>query len=374
MSGTQDELKRAYNFIKHDQTDEAQAILRPILAQEPENVHAWWLLAHALTDPGEIRDALTNVITLDPNYSNAGKARELLAQLDEHYPKEVEFPGFEEAIADEGVFATGLVEEEEASSFWEEPLDSAFQAPEETPFLTGEQFPELGEDFFAAEEESEAGTVFAATPPPGAPSESDLRSLFEFHAEAGTVDEGAEAAREEKAARRRGRGGRLLRLTAGALFIVAVVVILVAVVTLGGSKAKADPGPLKVLTAESENVQNALSGAKGELMAANLGSEEQVIVAESALGQTLFVEFCAQPTPDLPQLVAQGMDIAARQARSITDTLPAVGVSVDLCKGETRDNLYRAFVSTAEAIRYMDGDLGQGEVGAASFQALWKTS
>ncbi|HVO70790.1 MAG TPA: tetratricopeptide repeat protein, partial [Aggregatilineaceae bacterium] len=109
MSGTQDELKRAYNFIKHDQTDEAQAVLRPILAQEPENVHAWWLLAHALTDPGEIRDALTKVITLDPNYPNAPKARELLAQLDQHYPEEVEFTGFEATIVDEGVFATGPI-------------------------------------------------------------------------------------------------------------------------------------------------------------------------------------------------------------------------------------------------------------------------
>jgi hypothetical protein len=158
------------------------------------------------------------------------------------------------------------------------------------------------------------------------------------------------------------------------LFLAVVAIILVAVVTLGGSKAKADPGPLKVLTSDSENVQNALSGAKGELVAASLGSEQQVIVAESALGQTLFVEFCAQPTPDLPQLIAQGMDIAARQARTVTGVLPALGVSVDLCGGESRDNLYRAFVSTADAIRYEDGDLGQGEVGAASFQALWRTS
>jgi hypothetical protein len=253
-------------------------------------------------------------------------------------------------------------------------LDSAFQPPEETPFLTGEQFPELGEDIFAAEEESELGAVFAAPPPPGAPSETDLRSLFEFHAEPGTVDEGVEATREEKAARRHERGGRLLGLTVGALFLVVVAVILVAVVTLGGSSAKADPGPLKVVTVESENVQSAVSGAKAELASTGLGLEEQVIVAESALGQTLFIEFCAQPTPDLPQLITQGMDIAARQARTVADALPAIGVSVDLCGDETRDNLYRAFVSTADATRYVDGDLGQGEVGAASFQALWRTS
>jgi hypothetical protein len=375
MSGTQDELKRAYNFIKHDQTDEAEAILRPILAQEPENVHAWWLLAHALTDPGEIRDALTKVITLDPNYSNAAKARELLAQLDEQYPEGEEFAGFGEAVVDEGVFAAGPAGEEEAGTFWDESFDSAFLTPEETPFLTGEQFPELGEDIFAAEEESEAGAVFVATPQPGVTGEADLRSLFEFQPDAGTVDEGVEAEREEKAARRRGRGGRVLRLTVGVLFIVVVAVILVAVAVLGGgSKAQADPGPLKILSAEPANVENAVSAAKAELTAANLGSEGQVVVAESALGQTLFIEFCAQPTPELPQIIAQAMDIAAHQARAVEGILPAVGVSLDLCSGQNRDNLYRAFVPTADAVRYVDGDLGQGEVGAASFQALWQTS
>lgn len=377
MSGTQDELKRAYNLIKHDQTDEAQAILRPILAQEPENVHAWWLLAHALTDPGEIRDALTKVITLDPNYSNAGKARQLLAQLDEQYP-ETPAPGsFEEAVVDEGVFVTGPVEEEEASAFWEESFDSAFPAQEETPFLVGEMFPDLGEDMFATEEEGETGAVFAAPAQPDTARESDLRAMFEFQPEAGTVDEGVEAAREEKVARRRGRGGRLLRLVVGLLLILVVAAVVIAALVLGGgTKAKADPGRLKALAlaAEPANVQNALDAAKGELAAASLGTEGQVMVAESSLGKTLFVEFCAQPAPDLPPLIARGMDIAARQARAVEGTLPAVGISVDLCSGEQRDNLYRAYVPTADAIRYLDGELGQGEVGAASFQALWKTS
>ena len=378
MNGIPDELKRAYNFIKHDQTDEAQAILRPILAQEPENVHAWWLLAHALTDPAEIRNALTKVITLDPNYSNAGKARRLLAQLDEQYP-EASAPGtFEEAVVDEGVFVAGPVEEEEEGAFWEESFDSAFPTQDETPFLVGEQFPDLGEDMFSTEEEGEAGVVFAAPSQPSTATETDLRAMFEFQPEAAAVvDEGIEAAREEKAARRRGRGGRLLRLVVGLLLILVLAAVVIAALVLGGgTKAKADPGRLKVLAqaAEPANVQNALDAAKGELVAANLGSEAQVVVAESSLGQTLFVEFCSQPAPDLAPLIARGMDIAARQARTIEGTLPAVGVSVDLCSGDTRDNLYRASVPTPDAIRYLDGEFGQGEVGAASFQGLWKTS
>ncbi len=66
MDDTREQLRRAYRYIRHDRTQEAQQILRPLLEREPDNVHAWWLLAHAVTDPEEIRYALTRVLTLDP--------------------------------------------------------------------------------------------------------------------------------------------------------------------------------------------------------------------------------------------------------------------------------------------------------------------
>ena len=42
---THEELQRAYTLIKEEQIDDALAILRPIVLNEPENVDAWWLLA-----------------------------------------------------------------------------------------------------------------------------------------------------------------------------------------------------------------------------------------------------------------------------------------------------------------------------------------
>ena len=55
---THEELQRAYTLIKEEQIDDALAILRPIVLNEPENVDAWWLLANAAIEPAEAREAI----------------------------------------------------------------------------------------------------------------------------------------------------------------------------------------------------------------------------------------------------------------------------------------------------------------------------
>ncbi len=80
------ELERAFKLIKRDQTDEALSILRPIVVEEPDNVHAWWLLAYAETEPRTVREALVKVLSLDPDYANAPKAREMLEKLNDEFP------------------------------------------------------------------------------------------------------------------------------------------------------------------------------------------------------------------------------------------------------------------------------------------------
>ena len=86
MNEIREQLERAYRYIKHDRTAEAEQILRSLLDEDSENVHAWWLLAHAQTDTDEIRHALNRVLALDPGYPNARKARELLDALESHFP------------------------------------------------------------------------------------------------------------------------------------------------------------------------------------------------------------------------------------------------------------------------------------------------
>lgn len=76
-------LVRAYELIEAGNPEEALTLLRPVLEAEPDNADAWWIYAHAVSDPEEARRALGNVLSLDPGYPEAA---ELLASLNEQYP------------------------------------------------------------------------------------------------------------------------------------------------------------------------------------------------------------------------------------------------------------------------------------------------
>ena len=98
-----------------------------------------------------------------------------------------------------------------------------------------------------------------------------------------------------------------------------------------------------------------------------LGTNSRAVIANSDLGNALFVESCGQPDPTLPELVRQGMEIAARQAAVVQDDLDAVGVTVDRCEGEARDVLYRAVVPVETAVQY-----ASGEIDWLAFHAEWQ--
>lgn len=80
---THSTLEEAYALIEEDRLEEAQALLKPILAEDPDNVDAWWLYVYAVKDVETARMALNTVLKLDPNYPGA---QELLASLEERFP------------------------------------------------------------------------------------------------------------------------------------------------------------------------------------------------------------------------------------------------------------------------------------------------
>jgi hypothetical protein len=85
---TRRQLQQAYDMIKANRKADAQAVLMPILKADEDNANAWWLLANALTDPAEIREALENVLRLRPGDS---KAQQMLDNLNARSPAD-EFP------------------------------------------------------------------------------------------------------------------------------------------------------------------------------------------------------------------------------------------------------------------------------------------
>ncbi|MFN8376315.1 MAG: hypothetical protein U0694_26020, partial [Anaerolineae bacterium] len=80
--GTHAQLKQAYALIKAKQTEKAVPILLPIVAAEPDNVNAWWLLANAQAEPVKARAALEQVLRLKPDHEGAKKQLEAFRRME----------------------------------------------------------------------------------------------------------------------------------------------------------------------------------------------------------------------------------------------------------------------------------------------------
>ena len=86
MSGSSVQiLALAHAYIEAGNLEDAENLIRSLLEQDPDNTDAWWLLAHSVRDPHFAREALDQVLRLDPNDQ---QARSLLAALDERFPSE----------------------------------------------------------------------------------------------------------------------------------------------------------------------------------------------------------------------------------------------------------------------------------------------
>ncbi len=79
----QEQLKQAYELIRAQKRKEAIALLLPILRVDEDNANAWWLLANALDDPNDAREALQNVLRLRPDHD---KARQMLERINQLHP------------------------------------------------------------------------------------------------------------------------------------------------------------------------------------------------------------------------------------------------------------------------------------------------
>jgi hypothetical protein len=80
---TEQNLALAFELIENDRLNDAVIVLEPMLERETNNADVWWLYAHAVSDPNKARNALNNVLRLDPNYPGA---TDLAKSLDTKYP------------------------------------------------------------------------------------------------------------------------------------------------------------------------------------------------------------------------------------------------------------------------------------------------
>ncbi|MCY3946732.1 MAG: tetratricopeptide repeat protein [Anaerolineaceae bacterium] len=84
MSGSSVQiLAQAHAYIEAGNLEDAENLIRSLLEQDPDNTDAWWLLAHSVRDATAAREALDEVLRLDPNDQ---QARSLLSALDDRFP------------------------------------------------------------------------------------------------------------------------------------------------------------------------------------------------------------------------------------------------------------------------------------------------
>jgi len=382
MSESRKELERAFKLIKRDETEEAQQIIRPILDREPENVDAWWLLAYAVTEPREVRNALLNVLRLDPDYTNAPKAREMLDKLNAEYPPSdeelmqypelaasyLETPSLEEAELDATELEPSVFEPFSEDIFGDVFADSAIPEIEDDLFVSEDPFSDLRAETIGPEADEGLDAIPLDSESRASALEEEIR-LALAKGESQEYDEEALARMEEKAVRQSSGARRLAQLF-GALLLALLILVLVLVLIPGDEEDAVDEPPgLEMVSLESPAVSGTVESVAFQAQSLNLGMSRDVVVAKSDLGDAIILRICDRPGPGLPGYIAQSMDILAQQTTALQSELAAVGVDVALCEGEARDTLYRAFVSLEDARRY-----ATNEIGLTEFQSLWKRS
>jgi len=102
MRDTNQQLQQAYEAIKAGRKQEGVSILLPILKADSDNANAWWLMANALREPDDIREALENVLRLRPSHD---KAQQMLDKLNARYPRKPKPPADEYAFDENDPFA-----------------------------------------------------------------------------------------------------------------------------------------------------------------------------------------------------------------------------------------------------------------------------
>jgi hypothetical protein len=127
------QLVEAYNLIKAGQKPQAEALLIKVLQQDETNADAWWLLANALRQPDEQREALEMVLQQRPNDD---KARKMLDKINALHPPPKPQSQEEKSFAD-------LLSGEDDDPFAE--LDAP---PQRKPAATSDPFAD--DDPFAA--------------------------------------------------------------------------------------------------------------------------------------------------------------------------------------------------------------------------------
>lgn len=316
---TEQTLVRAYELIEEDRLDEAEALLKPILDQEPANVDAWWLYAHAVSDPETARTALNRVLELDGSYEGA---QELLVQLDDNYAGIPAAETRRTAIATPSTLPNLPDDDDVDSPDFLADLDEAREAVARF------------DDDFSLDDIEEAGPD---TPPPG-------------------------------------RRFPVIPLVAGLLVIVLIVIVLLMNPFGDGSPAApteqaAVPTETIVVTSPTPEteIQTAITGdteAIVQALSAFEVVEGTVVTVVTSLGSTQLAGICTSS-----ETMRETLDSAMISISQVSDVvgtgIDAIGVTLVDCNNGN-STLRVIAVPVADAVAFSAGDLSED-----NFRARW---
>jgi len=355
MSASNDQkLEQAYRLIQDERLEEAVAILRPVVAAEPDNADAWWLMANAVSDPEEAREALQRVLAANPNHV---EARSLLDRLNELYPPlpEAAYSSFEFG---ESTDFDNLFGDTDAQTTVPPP-----STPPEMPAIQREE-PRIGRLSTETEGTTPAlnlDDLFGE----GEPSLAGDEELPSFEGEPDFLS----GAVEERPRRRSSRRTLL------ALTVVLVIIGVLVVILILGQQPPADQVALEVQVTMvpnptvSDTVQVVLDSAQSAANAQThlLGGPATARLEERGFGATLVIRVCRPAGTDLPRAMVFAMETAARFGVAAQDEIAAVGA--DLVNCDRQDVLMSAAAPMDRVVAFANGSLS-----ADDFRASWQWS
>jgi hypothetical protein len=370
---TRSQLEQAYRLIQQEELDQAIAILKPIVAAQPDNADAWWLMANAVSEPQEAYQALNNVLRLKPNHP---EAKNLLSTLKEEFPYLESGvtsgfgdsdPGFDDLFGDAPSASTAPAS---TSDFGTDDLDALLgsstpQSVSDDDFFSSSSSGDNLDDLFASDDMfGDTGPQFvqdddfvAAPPAKAAKPPKPSREARVKQPKAPKENVPVDPLELEARANRRPSPFLLLAIV---LFIVIIAgaAVLVGFMTgiLGGQNNVPTPDPALAALFSSTNDEMTQNGFRSP----------QATVIDSSLGKTFIIRTCSTSGPDLPNRINKAMDISAKFAATIKDTIRAAGVQFVSCTKPDL-TLYRAIAPIDKVVAYVTGNFAD----AKTFRSSW---
>jgi hypothetical protein len=388
-------LSQAYSLIEAGNPQEAKRLLQALTVTEKNNADVWWVYAHAVDEPDTARQALNNVLRIDPDYPGA---RDLLTTLENNALADDDF-GFD-------------INDDETSQ-----IPAAPALPPTLPDLPQPQVKKLPsakvsqpKDDFDFEDDFDDD--FPPLPSAGADNLDDL-SLDDF-------DDDEEI--EEKESRGLGVWAALaiviVIVLIGALLVifnpfqtgrgagiatpppntqqVAVIPTLPLTITSsdqgGGNTTSAglvtdepdfsqtepaatlepqtsdDPTPspedlnFGVQSAPDQETVDTLTNALTDF---SLNSEEAFTTRQTTLGNTLLARICGVPGPEARSRLIDAMNVLGAESTNVEADVEALGAEIVDC--DTDLTLLAVALPLSEAQAFAAGDVDE-----SGFQAAWR--